>query len=149
MASKNEDLNENENFEEGQQLEKMSQEMNYDDLTVNGTKDESKAAECARMLEIIEKNKHYLIAISKEIQNGDRKLGIGEERDLGDLITKEWEKDKKTGDLIYKNQSVLGSQVKLVSYMIKKIGKNLFSGISLTRISLPVMLFKDMTFLQT
>lgn len=57
------------------------------------------------------------------------------------MLKGDWTQDK-SGDIYISNKDILKEQDAVVKYMMKKITDNLFGGKNLTRISLPVNIFK-------
>lgn len=58
-------------------------------------------------------------------------------------------KDYGTVGLEFINQDLLKKQRGILTYMIKKIGSNLFSGKSIMNVSLPINIFDPRSLLET
>lgn len=68
--------------------------------------------------------------------------------DYTTTVSLKYERSLKEAGLVYKDTKVLEAQAKVISFMIKKIGSNLFKGESIMNISLPVNIFDERTLLE-
>lgn len=70
-----------------------------------------------------------------------RPLIIDEDYPHHHIFRGEWKHDDELGGLFYKDEEKMNAQKKVLGYIIKKMGSNLFSGKGITSISLPVDVF--------
>lgn len=68
--------------------------------------------------------------------------------DYTTVVSLKYERSLKEAGLVYKDTKVLEAQAKVISYIIKKVGSNLFKGESIMNVSLPVTIFDERTLLE-
>jgi hypothetical protein len=64
------------------------------------------------------------------------------------IFKKDFVRDDKKGYLLYVNQEKINNQKSVISYLLKSVGKNFFTGKSIINISLPVSIFDRCTNLE-
>ena len=106
-----------------------------------------------RILKLLEENEHIHLSIKNNYELNPIIPKTSNLQEIDPInghyaISNDWSHNIKSGGLHFLNKTINSNQRKVVTYMLKKIGKNLIQGKSLMSVSFPIDIFDTTTFLQ-
>ena len=106
-----------------------------------------------RVLMLLKQNEHIHHSIQNHYELEANPPLVEKKQEIDPItghyaINSDWEHNSKYGGLYFLNKLINSNQRKIVSFMLKKIGKNLIQGKSLMSVSFPIDIFDSSTFLQ-